>query len=70
MRAKPSGRALRAGTATCLLLALFAGPGCAREAEFVKRMHQHDARLRTDRVDYEAELQDARRRQDEQASLH
>ena len=55
-----------------LLLALFSTglgtAGCAHEDQFVKRMRQHDARLQIDRVDYEVELQQARRNQDEQAS--
>lgn len=56
------------------LLALLASclgtAGCAHENQFVKRMRQHDTRLQTDRVDYEVELQEARRNQAEQASLH
>lgn len=42
--------------------------GCARESDYVKRMHRHEVRLQSDRVDYEAELQDARRQQDDNAS--
>lgn len=56
-----------------LLLVFGIGAGCARncrlpEADLVTRMQRHDARLQHDRVDYEVELQEARRNQGEHAS--
>jgi hypothetical protein len=51
-----------------LLIACAWTAGCARESDYVKRMRWHETRLQSDRVDYEVELQEARRQQDDNAS--
>ncbi len=64
-------RPLAAGLA--LLALLWAGGGCtgnpfAKESDFVRRMRQHDELREPGRADYQAELQEARRQQDEHAA--
>jgi hypothetical protein len=61
--------------AVCVALLTLAAAvgGCsgnpfAKESDFVRRMRQHDEQREPGRADYEAELQAARRQQDDHAA--
>lgn len=44
------------------------GKAFSRESAYVSSMRRHDRQLPNDRTDYEAELQESRRQQDERAA--
>jgi hypothetical protein len=71
--ASPQRGARPLAVGLALLGLAWATAGCtgnpfAKESDFVRRMRQHDELREPGRADYQAELQESRRRQDEHAA--